>query len=359
MLLTVRPAESIGMRIRRLVWVGVLAGLLGPSLVEGQWENVLRVSFIDVGQGDAILIQGPNDPDGSPGRVVLIDGGPDTGDQNRVPLYLTRYGLPPGSVIDYVVATHPHTDHYKGLLDILDEYEVRVILDSGFPKGGQYNEFVRKAQAETIKGLPSTYVNLRTNPRPTLDWGDEVGIEILWRDGATGLGSQNTRENNASTVIRMAYGAFAFLFMGDAEGKDRGQDETVTRYVERRLIDTHPLEKLRATVLKAGDHGSETGSTLEFIQAVRPEVVVIMSGRQPFSGTFLPDETVIQRYEDTITGVEILRTDFLDEREGLDRNNDDDGDDVFMFTDGRFLRVMQARVDHQGERRWATVKVLQ
>ena len=90
-----------------------------------------------------------------------------------------------------------------------------------------------------------------------------------------------------------------------------------------------------------------------------PEVVVIMSGRRAFSGRFLPDESVIRRYENTITEVEILRTDFLDEQEGLDRNNDDDGDDVFMFTDGRFLRVMQARVDDQGERRWATVKVLQ
>ena len=78
---------------------------------------------------------GPKDRDGSPGRIILIHGGPDRGDQNQVPLHLARYGLPPGSVIDYVVVTHPHTDHHEGLLDILDQYEVRVILDSGFPRG--------------------------------------------------------------------------------------------------------------------------------------------------------------------------------------------------------------------------------
>ena len=212
-----------------------------------------------------------------------------------------------------------------------------------------------------VNGQLSTHINLRPNPNPTLDWGEEVAVDILWRDslGSTGLGSQNTRENNASTVLRMTYGAFAFVFMGDAEGKNRDQADTVTRYVERRLIDRHPLVKLRATVLKAGHHGSETGSTLEFIQVVRPEVVVMMSGRQSFGETFLPDDTVIQRYEDTITGVEILRPDFLDEQEGLDRNNDDDGDDVFMFTDGTFLREMQARVDDQGERRWVTIRLLQ
>ncbi len=258
-----RPPTVVttNMRIRRLLWTTALFSLLWTSSAQAQWEDLLRVSFIDVGQGDAILIQGPNDPDGSPGRVILIDGGPDRGDQNRVPLYLARYGLPAGSVIDYVVATHPHTDHYKGLLDILDDYEVRVILDTGYPKGGQYNEFVTKAQAETVNGQPSTHLTLRTNPNPTLDWGDDVAVDILWRDspGVPGLGSQNTRENNASTVLRMTYGAFAFLFMGDAEGKNRNQPATVTRFVERRLIDAHPLEKLRATVLKAGHPGDRAG----------------------------------------------------------------------------------------------------
>jgi competence protein ComEC len=321
------------------------------------WVDRLRVSFIDVGQGDAILIQGPANSDGSPGTNVLIDGGPHQGVSNRVPLYTTTYGLPPGSTLDFVVLTHPHDDHYKGLLDVLDVYDVRTIIDAGYPKGGKYDQFVQKARAELADGAPATFIQLRQTGAVSLDWGDKLEAEILWsdREDLSGMGSKNTRENNASTVIRLVFGQFAFLFMGDAEGKDRKQPDTTLRYVEARLLETFDLSKLKATVLKAGHHGSETGSTLAFIKAVQPDIVVVMSGRRSFGGRHLPDETVLQRITTHVPGVTILRTDHLDEEEGLKPPADADGDDIFMFTDGQTLRAFQAR----GEpRAWERIRVI-
>src|SRR5438093_9327260 len=98
----------------------------------------LRIIFVDVGQGDAIWIQGPQQDDGKPGGTMVIDGGPDRGDANRLLKYLhtTKYGIPAGAAIDCLIATHPHDDHYPGLTDILEQFQVRQIIDTGFPKEG-------------------------------------------------------------------------------------------------------------------------------------------------------------------------------------------------------------------------------
>jgi competence protein ComEC len=97
------------------------------------------------------------------------------------------------------------------------------------------------------------------------------------------LGSGNTAENNASIVLRLQYGEHVFLFMGGAEGKDRGDSASTPRYVEKVLLDGVP-DRLKATVLKIAHHGSETSSTTPFIQAVDPEIVVCSIGSPPFRG---------------------------------------------------------------------------
>jgi beta-lactamase superfamily II metal-dependent hydrolase len=174
------------------------------------------------------------------------------------------------------------------------------------------------------------------------------------------MGSGNTRENNASTVIQLKFGAFTFLFMGDAEGKERGDSAEHARFVERMLLERAKSEPelLRADVLKVGHHGSETGSTLEFIRAVRPDVIVVMSGRKPFNGTFLPDPAVLERYRRENSRLVVVRTDEGDAREGLDTTNDQDGDDVYMYTDGDSLRVFRA-VGPNGRKQWRRVSTLQ
>jgi beta-lactamase superfamily II metal-dependent hydrolase len=171
------------------------------------------------------------------------------------------------------------------------------------------------------------------------------------------MGSDNTRENNASTVLRLAYGNFSFLLMGDAEGKQRNQPENTSRFVEQQLLHQVQPAQLQSTLLKAGHHGSETGSTLRFLETVKPQVVVVMSGRKSFSGTFLPDASVLERYRRVLPGATVVRTDYRDADEGRDTTNDADGDDVLAYTDGESLRVYQARLSG-GARRWRLIRKL-
>src|SRR5262245_56705633 len=99
-----------------------------PTLRGG--ANDVRISFIDVGQGDAIWIQTPPGDGFAQGGNIVIDGGPDKGSKNRLITHLQQYGLAPGRIIDYMVVTHPHDDHYPGLLDVLAQYQVSTIIDS-------------------------------------------------------------------------------------------------------------------------------------------------------------------------------------------------------------------------------------
>jgi beta-lactamase superfamily II metal-dependent hydrolase len=134
----------------------------------------LRISFLDVGQGDAIWIQGPDGDDGTRGGNVIIDGGRDKGPANRVIQYLQsqRYGLQKGQAIDCIISTHPHDDHYPGLMDVLAQYEVRQIIDSGYPKErttetgkpSKFELFRQAAQKERADGRPARFVELRRQP---------------------------------------------------------------------------------------------------------------------------------------------------------------------------------------------------
>jgi len=354
---------------RRLSGAVAIAFLAYGAPAVGQaGDPYLRISFIDVGQGDAIWIKGPDGDDGTPGGNLIIDGGPDRQAKNRLLTYLRAqaYGLQPSSIIDCIVATHPHDDHYPALIDILDQYQVRTIVDSGFPKPlktaagnlSGFGAFRERALKEQVNKQPSRFIELRNTTDRTLPCGN-LDVDVIHADSADlkEMGSGNTRENNASTVIRLRFGAFRFLFMGDAEGKERDQPANQTRFVERLLVDRAKKdpELLRADVLKVGHHGSETGSTVDFIRAVRPELIVIMSGRKRFSGTFLPDRTVLDRYRRELPGVRILRTD----RNDQNRNTmtDADGDDVYMYTDGETLIVSQA-VDRNGRKVWRRVTTL-
>lgn len=157
------------------------------------------------------------------------------------------------------------------------------------------------------------------------------------------MGSGNMLENNSSIVLRLQYCNEVFLFMGDAEGKTRTGSPNMPRYVEKVLLDTVPA-KLRANVLKIAHHGSETSSTVPFIEAVDPDVVVVLSGRKNFKGggsqdRFLPDATTLQRYCDHKASTRIYRTDQNDAQEGRTVTDDADGDNIIIRTNGQELNV--------------------
>ena len=196
--------------------------------------------------------------------------------------------------------THPHIDHYRGAETISRHFEIKHYYDPGFPsdKTG-YVAFL--AAMDGSSGQPPRAENVHIGPGNfgDLDWGSELDAEFLysWPGNNAGLGTENTLINNSSIVLRLQYGEHVFLLMGDAEGKNCGDDPNPPKYVEKILIDTVP-DWLDATVLKIGHHGSETSSTNDFIDAVDPSIVVVQSGRKPFHGVFLPDSTTLQRYCD-------------------------------------------------------------
>jgi beta-lactamase superfamily II metal-dependent hydrolase len=175
----------------------------------------------------------------------------------------------------------------------------------------------------------------------TPDWGSELQVRFLsvWPGASAGLGSGNTVENNASIVLRIQYGSQSILLMGDAEGKDREDDGSTARYVEKLLLEASGPGSLRSTVLKIAHHGSETSSTMPFIAAVDPDYVIVSSGRRKYGTRYLPDASTLKRYCDHKPATRIYRTDQDDEAEGRTGATDGDGDHIVIRTNGTTTTV--------------------
>lgn len=300
----------------------------------------LKVDVVDVGQGDGIWIHTYDDNIPGNGRYegynIIIDGGPNSTDAEDKLLQYVEARAHPGAVIDALIITHPHDDHYPGAAGILRHYEVREYYDPDYPKSGtDWAAFRALVNSETFGGAPTTkHVGRATFGTP--DWGSELTVQFLyaWPGSATGLGTESTLENNSSIVFRLVYGSQSILFMGDAEGKARDGPTDEPKFVERWLLDSLPPGSLKSTVLKIAHHGSETSSTIPFIQAVDPQFVIVSSGRKPFKGRFLPDTSTLARYCAIDPAIRIYRTDQDDEAEGRTAKTDADGDNIVIRTNG-------------------------
>lgn len=306
-------------------------------------ERWLEVHFVDIGQGDGIWIRtaddGVRDNGRFEGRSIVIDGGPDASDgKNAFYMYMSAL-VPARTPIDAMIITHPHDDHYPGAKGLLAHYPVRDFYDSGYPKTGpKWAAFMADVQQASTNGAR---LHIGRSNFGTFDWGSELQAEVLHAWPGAGndsdLGSGSTLENNASVVLKLTYGQHSFLFMGDAEGKERADSPATPQFAEARLL-TNPA-KLKATVLKIAHHGSETSSTLPFIEAVDPDYVVVSSGRKVFGSVHLPDATTLRRYCVHKASTRILRTDQDDEEEGRTTATDADDDHIVIKTNGTRMIV--------------------
>lgn len=312
-------------------------------------DALLTIHFIDVGQGDAIWIQTHDDGiDGNgifEGHSIIIDGGPYSADSaNPLLTYIENQGYH-GAVVEALFVTHPHNDHFNGAETISRHFTIKNYYDPGYPNNlSSYSSFLNAMRGSDGNPGRAENTHLGIQTFGNLDWGRELQVEVLyaWRgDPDNTLGSGSTETNNASIVLRIQYGTHSFLFMGDAEGKDRNENPDTPRYVEKILLASSP-EKLKSTVLKIAHHGSETSSTLPFIQAVDPEVVIVQSGRKSFGGTYLPDVSTLQRYCDFNPNVRIYRTDESDEADGLTGRSAVDNDNIVIKTNGAGQLQIQA-----------------
>lgn len=261
---------SLNFALLRRFWVWPLVLLLLGSAwwaVHRQHDpdaGKLRVTVLDVGQGDSILVETPQ------GRAMLIDGGglndesqtgeSDPGQKIVVP-YLHYRGI---NRIDVLVLTHPHGDHVGGLPAVLREESVGVVLDGTvlpYPGPG-YAAFLGEIKSRRIP-----YRQARRGM--TLDLGDGVRVEVLnppSQGTPYGLGADDATINNYSAVLRLTYGRTAFLLTGDAEFE-----------AEQSMLAACP--DLSADVLKAGHHGAGNATGDDWLARVRPRFAAISCGR--------------------------------------------------------------------------------
>ena len=306
-------AITEGVEYRRVLLAGVsfvtlsLFILLHPFSAVRADAGRLRVDFLDVGQGDAVLVTFPDD------TTLLIDGGgrttfranaddkaddamgeafaPDTRGvgESVVCEYLWWRGL---DHVDYLLATHAHADHMDGLNDVLRNFAVRAVFVARAPAANE--EYARLAVTAREQAVP-----LRLLARGDALRFGAATADVLWppraddagSSGGGDAGSRRASGNDDSLVLRLRYGARSFLLTGDLEADG-----------EAALVDAR--EDLHCALVKVAHHGSRTSSTTAFVDATRPALAVVSVGLDSPFGHPAPE--VVARWQ--AAGAQVLQT---------------------------------------------------
>ncbi len=256
----------------------VLNCLIYAELVNGTGRD-LTVTAIDVGQGDALLIEFPG------GTNMLVDAGPrslnyDSGERIVAP-FLRHKGV---ERLDAIMLSHPHSDHIGGVPYLLEHFGVARLLEPSFR--GESSLYRKIHNVARSRSVPVFHYSTGD----TIDIDDNARLYVLHpyaqTDSATNL-------NNASIVVKLVYGATEILLTGDAELE-----------VEKKLLRRYAAF-LRSDLLKAAHHGSSTSSSQGLVKAVRPAMTIVSVGR---NNKFRhPSPSVMELFRKE--AIRILRTD--------------------------------------------------
>ena len=266
----------------------LVAVVYSPETESKGADTDLQVHFLNVGQGDSILIQ-------NNGENLLIDGGKRSA-SDKVVGYLEKQGV---EEINYVIGTHPHEDHIGGLIEVLDNFDVKnIMLPEVTSNTIVFEDLLDAIERSDIKiNTPEVGGKLDS---------ENMDIKILAPNS-----EKYSLTNDYSIALRLEHGKNSFLFTGDAEKKS-----------EVEMVEEHS-SILESDVLKAGHHGSKTSSNPEFLDLVDPAITVISVAESNSYDHPSSDLMEIFNKRD----IDIYRT-------------DEDGD-IIMKSDGKVIKLVK------------------
>jgi competence protein ComEC len=275
---TARALRRTAFGVAAVAAVSIVANPV--PLLPPRGDGALHVSFLDVGQGDAVFVVFPH------GRTMLVDAGGlasatsfDIGDRVVAPV-IRRAGF---RRLDYLVLTHGDPDHIGGAAAVLEEFRPREVWE-GIPVP-RFEPLTRLRVAAQSQG--ARWANVYTGSRVVLD-----GVEVVARHPAIADWERRKVRNDDSIVLELSWRDVSVVLTGD-----------IGRDVEREIAPAIPFAPLR--IVKVPHHGSLTSSTPDFVAALHPGVVVVSAGRSNHFGHPVPE--VLDRYK--AAGAEIFRTD--------------------------------------------------
>ena len=232
-------------------------------------NDLLKVHYLDVGQGDSIFVELPNN------ETMLIDAAESYQSENIIN-YLKNLNY---QKIDYVIGTHPHTDHIGGLKNIINTFEIgKIYMPKVVSTTKTYESLLMAIKDKNLK------INTAKAGTTIIDT-DTLKVNILAPNNST-----YTELNNYSVVTKITYGTTKFLFMGDAE----------------KLSENEIKENVTADVIKIGHHGSNTSSSIDFIKKVNAKYGIISVGLN--NKYNLPKEETITNWEKSGTKIYLTST---------------------------------------------------
>jgi len=261
-------------------------------LFSSHGSGLLTVSFLDIGEGDAILI------DDSFGNQILID----SGNGEKILKALDKNMPVHDKKIELAILTHPDTDHMKGFIDVIETYEVNKFLYTGVKKDSRvYNNLLNLVREENI----DIEIAIRGQDITLANGAD---LYVLYPDkNLDGFEGKDT--NDYSVITKLIFDNFSLLLTGDA-----------ARKLEAHLLNSD--FNLSSTVLKVGHHGSKYSTHSLFLIRVDPRVAIISVGKNNYGH---PAPEILERLSDILT----LRTDL--------------GGDIKIMTDGQKMQISAER----------------
>lgn len=264
----------------------IITGCGSPESQEDSFSGEIRAHFIDVGHGDAIAVE-LREEDSR--YIMLIDAGPEI-ENNPVVSYLEDIDV---SRIDLMVVTHPHQDHIGGIVEVINNFEVDKIIDSGieYEESDYYLDYAAALEENNIEIMEG-------RSGMSIEIVKDIELEIISPAEPIPDDLSSIEEvNNHSIASQIRYNEVGFLFAGD-----------IGRETEKELLNQRV--NLKNEILKVAHHGSISSSTEDFIDRVKPEIAVIQCPEDQ-DGIYywnLPNNLVIERFEGL--GAQVYRSDY-------------------------------------------------